>query len=161
VQELRAASRTSGGVRGIRLETYDQAVSFCSVPEDTNTEMLVVTENGYGKRTPLNEYPVQGRGGGGVITARLTDKTGSLAAARILTEEDRDLMIISAEGTVIRTDWRTVAQTSRPTQGVRLMNLGNGDRVVAAATIFGDDDEAFQDALFAAGEDEDEEPSGK
>lgn len=160
VQELRAASRTSGGVRGIRVEERDQVVALCSVPENANPELLVVTFNGYGKRTPLNEYPVQGRGGGGVITARLTDKTGSLAAARILTEEDRDLMIISAEGTVIRTDWRTVAQTSRPTQGVRLMNLGAKDRVVAAATIFGDDDEAFQENLFVEGED-DAETTGK
>ena len=88
-----------------------------------HSEVLVVTTNGYGKRTPVDEYPTQGRGGGGIITARLTDKTGSLAAARILTEEDRDLMIISAEGTVIRTDWHTVAQSGRPTQGVRLMNL--------------------------------------
>ncbi|HEX8995321.1 MAG TPA: DNA gyrase subunit A [Ktedonobacterales bacterium] len=155
VQELRAASRTSGGVRGIRVEPKDQVVSLCSVPENTNPELLVVTFNGYGKRTPLNEYPVQGRGGGGVITARLTDKTGSLAAARILTEDDLDLMIISAEGTVIRTDWHTVAQTSRPTQGVRLMNLGAGDRVVAAATIFGDDDEPIQDALLVEGDEAD------
>ncbi|HEX8983119.1 MAG TPA: DNA gyrase subunit A [Ktedonobacterales bacterium] len=157
VQELRAASRTSGGVRGIRVDGHDQVNSLCAVPDNTNPELLIVTWNGYGKRTPLNEYPVHGRGGGGVITARLTDKTGSLAAARILTDEDHDLMIVSAEGTVIRTDWRTVAQTSRPTQGVRLMNLGSGDRVVAAATIFGDDDDdaMLQDALpLAAEEDE-------
>jgi len=123
--------------------------------------LLVVTENGYGKRTPVSEYPVHGRGGGGVITARLTDKTGSLAVARILTAEDLDLMIISAEGTVIRTDWRTVAQTSRPTQGVRLMRLDRGDRVVAAATIFGDfDDEPLPGSLIAEG-DEDDESTGK
>ncbi|HEU0026957.1 MAG TPA: DNA gyrase subunit A [Ktedonobacterales bacterium] len=160
VRELRAASRTSGGVRGIRLDEGDQAVALCAVPENTNPELLVVTANGYGKRTPINEYPVQGRGGGGVITARLTPKTGLLAAARILTEEDSDLMIISAEGTVIRTDWRTVAQTSRPTQGVRLMNIASSDRVVAATTIFGDDDEdAAQVALFTG--DEEEEDAGE
>ncbi|HEX2348156.1 MAG TPA: DNA gyrase subunit A [Ktedonobacterales bacterium] len=161
VQELRAASRTSGGVRGIRVEPKDQVVALCAAPENTNLELLVVTENGYGKRTPVSEYPVHGRGGGGVITARLTDKTGSLAVARILTAEDLDLMIISAEGTVIRTDWRTVAQTSRPTQGVRLMRLDRGDRVVAAATIFGDfDDEPLPGSLIAEG-DEDDESTGK
>jgi DNA gyrase subunit A len=161
VQELRAASRTSGGVRGIRVENHDQVVALCAVPENANPELLVVTFNGYGKRTPLNEYPVHGRGGGGVITARLTDKTGSLAVARILTEDDLDLMIISAEGTVIRTDWHTVAQTSRPTQGVRLMRLDAGDRVVAAATIFGDDDDdALQATLLVEGDDDDE-PTGK
>jgi DNA gyrase subunit A len=162
VRDLRAASRMSGGVRGIRLDEGDQAVSFCSVPENTDPEMLVVTTNGYGKRTPISEYPVQGRGGGGVITARLTPKTGLLAAARILTEEDRDLMIISAEGTVIRTDWRTVAQTSRPTQGVRLMSLSESDRVVAATTIFGDDDEdATPVALFNGSEEDGSEGEGE
>lgn len=159
VQELRAASRTSGGVRGIRVEEYDRVVDICAVPENANPELLVVTFNGYGKRTPVSEYPVHGRGGGGVITARLTDKTGSLAVARILSGEELELMIISAEGTVIRTDWRTVAQTSRPTQGVRLMKLDAGDRVVAAATIFGDDDEPMPDTLFV--EDDEDETSGK
>ncbi len=156
VRELRAASRTSGGVRGIRLDEGDQAVALCSAPETSNYELLVVTANGYGKRTPINEYPVQGRGGGGVITARLTPKTGLLAAARILTEEDSDLMIISAEGTVIRTDWRTVAQTSRPTQGVRLMNIASSDRVVAATTIFGDDEEDAAQVAFFGDDEEDE-----
>jgi DNA gyrase subunit A len=149
VRELRAASRTSGGVRGIRLDEGDRSVTLCAVQENAHPELLVVTTNGYGKRTPIDEYPIQGRGGGGVITARLTPKTGLLAAARILTEEDSDLMIISAEGTVIRTDWRTVAQTSRPTQGVRLMNIAESDRVVAATTIFGDDEEdVAQISLF-------------
>ena len=148
VQELRAASRTSGGVRGIRLEHGDQVVALCAVI--AGSELLVVTHNGYGKRTPVEEYPTQGRGGGGVITARLTDKTGLLAAARVLTEEDRDLMIISAAGTVIRTNWHSIAQSSRPTQGVRLMNLGKADRVVAIATIFGDDDEAGVDVPLDA-----------
>jgi DNA gyrase subunit A len=139
VQELRAASRTSGGVRGIRLDDGDNVVTL--VHGKPNSELLVVTTHGYGKRTPLAEYPTHGRGGGGIITARLTDKTGVIAAARILTEEDRDLMIISAEGTVIRTDWHTVAQSGRPTQGVRLMNMQPRDRVVACATLFGDDEE--------------------
>jgi DNA gyrase subunit A len=138
-QELRAASRMSGGVRGIRLDTGDQVVAL--VYAKPKAELLVVTTHGYGKRTPIEEYPTHGRGGGGIITARLTDKTGVIAAARILTEEDRDLMIISAEGTVIRTDWHTVAQSGRPTQGVRLMNMQPGDRVVACATLFGEDDE--------------------
>jgi DNA gyrase subunit A len=130
--------RTSGGVRGIRLEENDAVVTLCHAK--AGSEVLVVTTNGYGKRTPIDEYPTQGRGGGGVITARLTDKTGSVAGARILTEEDRDLMIISAAGVVIRTDWHAIAQSGRPTQGVRLMNLLPGDRIVSIATIFGDDE---------------------
>ena len=159
VQELRAASRTSGGVRGIRLDEKDSLVALCTAKPDA--ELLVVTQKGYGKRTPVSEYPTQGRGGGGVITARLTDKTGGLAGARILTEEDHDLMIISAAGTVIRTDWRSIAQCGRPTQGVRLMHLGSGDRVVAIATMFGDDDEDEADVSFPLDqlEDEDDELS--
>src|SRR5262249_546990 len=98
VQELRAASRTSGGVRGIRLDDGDSVVTLCH--PKPGSEVLVVTTRGYGKRTPIDEYPTQGRGGGGVITARLTDKTGSVAGARILTEDDRDLMIISAAGVI-------------------------------------------------------------
>jgi DNA gyrase subunit A len=139
VADLRAASRTSGGVRGIRLDESDSVVALCAVVP--NSEVLVVTTKGYGKRTPIGEYPVHGRGGGGVITARLTDKTGVVAGARILTETDRDLVIISAEGTVIRTDWASVAQCGRPTQGVRLMNIANGDRVVAVTTMLDEDED--------------------
>jgi DNA gyrase subunit A len=161
VQELRSASRTSGGVRGIRLDESDNVVSLCAIIPDS--ELLVVTTRGYGKRTPVGEYPTHGRGGGGIITARLTDKTGKLAAARILTEEDRDLMIVSAEGTVIRTDWHTVAQSGRPTQGVRLMNMGGaGDRVVAITTMKGDEDEVMPLSMWDGNEGEDDtDTSGK
>jgi DNA gyrase subunit A len=162
VQELRSASRMSGGVRGIRLDESDNVVSLCALIPDS--ELLVVTTKGYGKRTPINEYPTHGRGGGGIITARLTDKTGVLASARVLTEEDRDLMIVSAEGTVIRTDWHTVAQSGRPTQGVRLMNMSEGDRVVAITTMKGDEDEVMPLSMWDGngGEDgEDADTSGK
>jgi DNA gyrase subunit A len=160
VQELRSASRTSGGVRGIRLDESDNVVSLCAIIPDS--ELLVVTTNGYGKRTPVGEYPTHGRGGGGIITARLTDKTGKLASARILTEEDRDLMIVSAEGTVIRTDWHTVAQSGRPTQGVRLMNMTEGDHVVAITTMKGDEDEVMPLSMWDGnGSDEDDDTGGK
>jgi DNA gyrase subunit A len=148
VQELRSASRTSGGVRGIRLDEKDNVITLCAVIK--GSELLVVTTKGYGKRTPVAEYPTHGRGGGGIITARLTDKTGSLASARILTEDDRDLMIISAEGTVIRTDWHTVAQSGRPTQGVRLMNLQPNDYVVAITTMKTDDSDLVELAEIAS-----------
>ncbi|GAC1448253.1 MAG: DNA gyrase subunit A [Ktedonobacterales bacterium] len=154
VQELRAASRTSGGVRGIRLDEKDNVVALCAVVP--SSELLVVTTRGYGKRTPVDEYPTQGRGGGGVITARLTDKTGSVASARILTEDDRDLMIISAGGTVIRTDWKSVAQCGRPTQGVRLMNIPTGDRVMATATMLGDEEDDVPEVLLEVGAEDDE-----
>ena len=155
VQDLRAASRTSGGVRGIRLDEDDAVVALVVPSKDS--ELLVVTTNGYGKRTPVDEYPTHGRGGGGIITARLTDKTGVLAAARILTEEDRDLMIISAEGTVIRTDWHTVAQSGRPTQGVRLMNMSPKDRVVSIATLYAEVEEDDGLLVLAAEPESDDE----
>ena len=155
VQELRSASRMSGGVRGIRLDESDNVVSLCAIIPDS--ELLVVTTRGYGKRTPVDEYPTHGRGGGGIITARLTEKTGILAAARILTEEDRDLMIVSAEGTVIRTDWHTVAQSGRPTQGVRLMNMSPKDRVVSIATLYAEVEEDDGLIVLAAEPESDDE----
>ncbi|HET8909083.1 MAG TPA: DNA gyrase subunit A, partial [Ktedonobacterales bacterium] len=162
VQELRSASRTSGGVRGIRLDENDNVVSLCAIIP--GSELLVVTTRGYGKRTPVAEYPTHGRGGGGIITARLTDKTGALASARILTEEDRDLMIVSAEGTVIRTDWHTVAQSGRPTQGVRLMHMSAGDKVVAITTMKGDEDEVMPLSMWNGADDDEgneDDTSGK
>ncbi|HYX48823.1 MAG TPA: DNA gyrase C-terminal beta-propeller domain-containing protein, partial [Ktedonobacteraceae bacterium] len=96
-----------------------------------------VNENGYGKRTPVDEYPSQSRGGSGVITSKVTVKTGPVASARVITEKDNDLMIISAGGVVIRTDVSKIHIAGRATQGVRLMNLGEGDSVVAVATTNG------------------------
>src|SRR5207245_4809487 len=135
VEELRSASRTSGGVRGIRLAKGDTVVSLNLTPKDS--ELLVVTERGYGKRTPIDEYPTHSRGGGGVITAKVTEKTGRVATARVISERDNDLMIISAAGVVIRTDVTSIARAGRATQGVRLMNLSEGDNVVAVATTNG------------------------
>ncbi len=148
VQELRSASRMSGGVRGIRLDEGDSVVTLDTVRE--NAELLVVSQHGYGKRTPLSEYPTHGRGGGGVKTIRLTDKTGPIAAARVISDHDNDLMIISAGGTVIRQGVEHIMQASRSTQGVRLMNIANGDMVVAIATTNGkhkaEDDEESEES---------------
>jgi len=135
VDQLRSASRTSGGVRGIRLAKGDRLVSLNLAPQDG--QLLVVNENGYGKRTPVEEYPSQSRGGSGVITSKVTTKTGPVATARVITEKDNDLMIISAGGVVIRTDVSTIHVAGRATQGVRVMNLGEGDAVVAVATTNG------------------------
>lgn len=143
VAELRSASRTSGGVRGIRLSEGDKVVSLNLATKDS--ELLVVTEHGYGKRTPIDEYPTQSRGGGGVLTLHVTDKTGPVATARGITEKDNDLMIISAGGVVIRTDVTTIRRSGRATQGVRVMNLAEGDTVVAVSTTNGKKLEAQED----------------
>src|SRR6185312_14250092 len=108
-------------------------------------ELLVVTEFGYGKRTSIDDYPSQSRGGGGVITSKVTEKTGRVATARIITEKDNDLMIISASGVVIRTDVSHIKKAGRATQGVTLMNLGDGDTVVAVATTNGKKPEEAHD----------------
>ncbi len=135
VAELRSASRMSGGVRGIRLGKGDRVVSLNLAPQDS--ELLVVTEHGYGKRTPIEDYPLHSRGGGGVITASVTEKNGPIAAARVITEKDSDLMIITAGGMVIRTDVNKLHIRGRATQGVQLMHLAGGDTVVAVATTNG------------------------
>jgi len=135
VDDLRLASRTSGGVRGMRLDAGDVIVSLnLAIPE---SELLIVTEYGFGKRTPIDEYPRQGRGGSGVITSKVTEKTGNVATARVVTENDHDLMIISASGVVIRTDVSNVKTSGRNTQGVTLMHLNEADNVVAVATTNG------------------------
>jgi len=149
VAELRSASRTSGGVRGIRLGKDNTVVSLNLTP--VNSELLVVTEFGYGKCTPIDDYPVQTRGGGGVLTAKVNDKTGRVATARILTEKDNDLMIISSSGVVIRMDVANIIRGGRATQGRRMMNLGEGDTVVAVATTNG---KKLEDVVEASGEDE-------
>ncbi len=154
VQDLRAASRASGGVRGIRLEDGDSVVTLdVAVP---GGELLVVTARGYGKRTPVEEYTTQGRGGSGILTARLTDKTGLIGGARVLTEVDRDLVLISANGVVIRSKIPAIAQLSRATQGVRLMNMAENDHVSALATTIDEEDEIDDESA-----DDAESPDGE
>jgi DNA gyrase subunit A len=148
VSELRSASRTSGGVRGLRLSPTDRVVSLNLAPNDS--ELLVVTEYGYGKCTPIDDYPRHSRGGNGVLTLRVTEKNGRVAAARIITEKDSDLMIISAAGVVIRMDTANIIRGGRATQGRMMMNLGEGDTVVAVATTNG------KKAADALNDDEDE-----
>jgi DNA gyrase subunit A len=135
VKELRSASRTSGGVRGIRLAPGDTVVSLNIAT--AGGELLVVTEHGYGKRTPIHEYPQHNRGGGGVLTARLSEKTGRIAAARVITERDSDIMIVSAGGVVIRVDVSAIRVLSRTTQGTLIQHLAEGDTVVAVSATNG------------------------
>jgi len=136
VSELRASSRTSGGVRGIRLAPGDQVVSMDVTHPDSF--LLVVTTNGFGKLTPIDDYPGQHRAGGGVRTFRVTEKTGEVVGAKLVSKSQQ-LVIISADGIITRTlvkekDPRQgITVQGRTTQGVRLMRLGDGDTVVAIA----------------------------
>jgi DNA gyrase subunit A len=136
VSDLRAVSRTSGGVRGIRLSPDDEVVGMDIVHPDAY--VLAVTTGGFGKLTPLAAYPRQHRAGSGVRTFRLTEKTDKVAAAEVVSLSQQ-AMIISAEGIVIQTPVKEkdprkgITIQGRSTQGVRLMKLDPGDRVVAIA----------------------------
>ena len=99
-----------------------------------DAELFVVTENGYGKRTPVSEYPVKGRGTKGVLTMKLTAKKGGLAGALIV-REHQDLLFISENGMVQRTNAGGISQMGRATQGVRVMNMREDDRVSAVALV--------------------------
>jgi DNA gyrase subunit A len=134
--EVRDTGRATQGVRGIKLRPGDVVVSLVVVDEgyQEQIELLTVTECGYGKRTPLSEYPRQGRGGQGVITMRVTDKTGQLVSlAPVLGNEE--LLVLSEGGVLIRTRVKEVSSYGRPSQGVTIMRLGDGDRAVSATVM--------------------------
>lgn len=131
VSELRASSRTSGGVRGIHLMPDDRIIGMDIVYPDSF--LLAVTTEGFGKLTPIGNYPRQHRAGSGVRTFKLTEKTGEVAAARLVSLSQQ-LMIISADGIIIRTPVKDeISIQKRSTQGVTLKELGRGDKVVAIA----------------------------
>jgi DNA gyrase subunit A len=130
--EVRPMGRTAAGVTAIRLGAGDQVAAMDVV--EPGKDLLVVSEFGHGKRTPLSDYPRQGRAGSGVITMKLTPGMGKIVSARVVDAESH-LMLISSKGTVIRIRMDQVRQSGRSTQGVRLMRLGDGDRVAAVEPI--------------------------
>ncbi|MGI9952455.1 DNA gyrase subunit A [Moorellaceae bacterium AZ2] len=131
-EEVRSMGRTAHGVRGIRLDGGDAVVGMARVRP--TGEMVLVTERGFGKRTPLEEYPRQGRGGKGLIGMKITAKTGPLATLAVAGEED-ELMLITAEGLLIRLSAADISRQGRYTQGVTLMRLEENDRVMAVARV--------------------------
>ncbi|MBE7519020.1 MAG: DNA gyrase subunit A [Thermoflexaceae bacterium] len=132
IDDLRQASRTSGGVRGVKLTSGGYVVGVEST--DDGDQLLAITELGFGKRTRLSEYPVQGRGGQGVKTLNITEKTGKVAACRIV-RPGQELMLVSREGIVIRTDLDSISLLGRNTQGVTVMRVNPGDLVASIAAI--------------------------
>lgn len=135
-QDIREMGRPASGVKGISLKKGDKVVGMDVIRSQVEKQyLLVVTENGYGKRTNLEEYRLQGRGGTGIKTAKIISKTGDLVASRVLTGEEEDLIVISQKGQVIRTKISSIAKLSRATQGVRIMRLDEGDKVASAAFI--------------------------
>lgn len=130
--DARPIGRVSQGVKGIELDEDDNVVAMEVFTEDTT--LLVVTENGFGKRTELDEYKVQSRGGKGILTYRVTDKTGRLAGMKLVHEED-DIMLISSDGTIIRLKVDDVSLLGRATQGVTLMRMDQESNLVSVARV--------------------------
>lgn len=137
-EDVRPLGRVSQGVRGIKLDEDDYVVGMGASID--NASLLVVTENGFGKRTELDEYKVQTRGGKGILTYRITEKTGKVAGMKIVNETD-DIMLISDDGTIIRMNASEISLLGRATQGVTLMRINGGNKVVSVARIITEDDE--------------------
>src|ERR671918_693584 len=132
-RNVRPMERTATGVIGIRLDPDDEVVS-CDVVTDESAELLVVTEFGYGKRTRLSDFPRKGRGGMGVIAAKLTKPRGPIVSATVVDTTD-EVFLISSDGVVIRMAVNTISRQGRPATGVRVMNLAEGARISAVAPV--------------------------
>ncbi len=128
-KEVRPIGRVSQGVIGIRLDDDDEVIGMESVINGGKATLLAITENGFGKRTELDEYRVQKRGGRGVITYKITPKTGKLIGVRIATEDD-EVMLVTDTGTIIRLKVKDISILGRSTQGVTLMRTSDGGKVV-------------------------------
>lgn len=138
-KDVRPVGRTAQGVIGIRLDEEDSVIGMESIVSGIKGTLLAITENGFGKRTELDEYRVQNRGGRGVITYKITPKTGDIVGIRIATDEE-DVMLITDNGTVIRLNVRDISILGRATQGVTLMRTNEG-KVVSIEKISADEGE--------------------
>ncbi|MGJ4851519.1 DNA gyrase subunit A [Bacillota bacterium Meth-B3] len=147
--DVRSMGRAATGVKSIDLAPGDEVVAMSTLED--GAQVLSLTENGYGKRTQIEEYRVQSRAGKGIKAMNLTDKTG-LLAGQLLVHEDEDLLMITDDGTVIRTPVSSISVQGRNTQGVRLMRVGDGARVVCVARAEPEDDEDDEDEADANGE---------
>jgi DNA gyrase subunit A len=131
--QARPMGRDTMGVRGMNVKSGDDHVLGMEIAPD-DAELFVVTEHGYGKRTSVKDYPLQNRGGMGVKTIQVTEKKGRLAGMKIVLPQ-HELMLISQEGVVIRVKAEDISRLGRSTQGVKVMNVGDADRVVAIARV--------------------------
>ena len=133
-ESLRPMGRATSGVIGMRFPAGGHLLSMDVIrPGDGATDVLVTTENGYGKRTPSDQYPLQNRGGKGVLTAKVVEARGEIVGAMTVDPEEDELFAITSNGGVIRTGVDEIKQSGRTTMGVRLMNLDKGNKIVAVA----------------------------
>ncbi len=152
---VRPMGRTASGVRGVRLENeQDKVIGMVCVNqnEDTDTSIMVVSEKGYGKRTDIGDYRITGRGGKGVKTLSITEKTGSLIAIKDVTDEN-DLMIITRNGIAIRMKMEDVRVMGRATQGVRLIKIRENDNIASVAKVPKVEEEEGEDDLDVSTDD--------
>ncbi len=134
-EEVRPMGRTAYGVKGITLEEGNEVIGMETITPDSTTAILTVTEGGYGKRTPVNEYRVQGRGGKGIISVKTTERNG-LAVGFLQVRDDDEIMLMAAQGKLLRCKVDDIREIGRNTQGVRILDLdGEEDRVVAVARL--------------------------
>ena len=139
-EDVRPVGRAAQGVIGMRLDSDDEIIGMEPISDRKNGTLLAITENGFGKRTELEEYRIQTRGGKGVITYKVTPKTGNIVGIKITTDDD-DIMMITDKGTVIRIKASDVSVLGRNTQGVTLMRTNDGGKVVSIETIQDDVEE--------------------
>jgi DNA gyrase subunit A len=137
-ERVRSMGRDTSGIKGMNVAGKDNRVLAMDIARN-DTELFVVTENGYGKRTPVSEYPIKGRGTKGVLTIRMTEKKGGLSGALIVNPH-QDLLFISQNGMVQRTGVEGISQMGRSTQGVKVMNIKDDDRVSAVALVVESED---------------------
>jgi DNA gyrase subunit A len=130
--QIREMGRTTHGIRGIKISKEDEVIGMEVVAP--HTQILTVTANGYGKRTSASEYRIQNRGGSGIFTVKRTQRTGDVIGIKIVADED-ELMLISNKGKIIRLRAVDIPVQGRSTQGVRLITLEEGERVVAVAKL--------------------------
>ena len=137
-KDVRAMGRAAAGVIGIRLDKDAKVVGAEVVSAKTDKKvlkLLVVMANGYGKRTDVNLYKVQKRGGKGILTAKITSKTGEIVSAHIADPEEKELIAVSRKGQVIRTELASISVLGRATQGVRIMKMEVGDTVASVVVV--------------------------
>ena len=148
-ENVRPIGRVGAGVRGIALDEGDEVVGMICIEPDAKQDVLVLSENGYGKRTDLDEYRVTNRGGKGVKTINITEKTGDLISIQAVTDEN-DLMIINRSGVTIRTKVDQIRLAGRATQGVRIINLREGDVIASVMAVpVSDEEEIVAEGVVA------------
>ena len=139
-KDIRHMGRTASGIRGIRLKKDDGIIGIDIIKKEDKKNklkkyLLVVTENGYGKRTKIKEYRIQKRGGSGIKTARINEKTGQIVYSKIVDEELKDLIVISKKGQVIRIPLKSISIIGRSSSGVRVMRMSKTDKVASAICL--------------------------